>query len=187
MADSVLTSAPAPTLSEGIAPEVFAGETVPSVDVPAPAPLAAPPAPDAGAFTLPNAVTLAGAALTAWWLRGGPKWAAVAGLLADEIDGRLARATGTTSRIGATLDWATDVSLNAVVMDRLGLAAALPVVLPVQVAMHAEGIRPAIGSLRAVSTLALLWKQMRDERAVAEGARPNPSPARRRARRRRRP
>ena len=51
----------------------------------------------------------------------------------------------------------------------------------------AEGIRPAIGSLRAVSTLALLWKQMRDERAVAEGARPNPSPARRRARRRRRP
>ena len=51
------------------------------------------PAPDAGALTLPNAITLAGAGLTAWWLRGGPAWAAVAGLLADEVDGRLARAT----------------------------------------------------------------------------------------------
>jgi len=165
-------------------PEVFAGETVAVVDVPAP--LAAPPPPDAGVFTLPNAITLTGAALTAWWLRGGPKWAAVAGLLADEIDGRIARAMGTTSRFGATLDWATDVSLNAVVMDRLGAAWALPVVLPVQVGMHAEGIRPAIGSLRAVSTLALLWKQLRDEHDGTP--RPNPSPARRRhARRRRRP
>lgn len=162
-----------------LADEVLAGTVVPAGEVPAlPAvPPMPAPAPDAGVFTLPNAVTLAGAALTAWWLRGGPGWAAVAGLIADEVDGRLARATGTTSRFGATLDWATDVSLNAVIMDRLGLAVALPVVLPVQVAMHAEGVRPAIGSLRAISTIALLLRGR-------DTARPNPTPRPRRRRRR---
>lgn len=139
----------------------------------------APPTPDAGPFTLPNAITLAGAGLTAWWLRGGPAWAAVAGLVADEVDGRLARATGTTSAIGGTLDWAVDISLNAVMLERLGAAAALPLVLPVQVAMHHEGVRPSIGSLRAVTTLALLWKQRRDGGRL----RPNPSPTRSRRRR----
>lgn len=139
----------------------------------------APPASDAGPFTLSNAITLAGAGLTAWWLRGGPAWAAVAGLVADGVDGRLARATGTTSAIGGTLDWATDVALNAVMLERLGAAAALPLVLPVQVAMHHEGVRPSIGSLRAVTTLALLWKQRRDGGRL----RPNPSPARSRRRR----
>lgn len=146
------------------------------------APVSAPATPavvrDAGALTLPNAVTLTGAALTAWWLSGGPAWAALAGLVADEVDGRIARATGTTSEIGKTLDWATDVSLNAVVMDHLGLSAALPVVLPVQVALHHEGVRPAIGSLRAVSTLALLWQRredggrLRPRRARRERTRP---------------
>ena len=129
------------------------------------------PAPDAGALTLPNAITLAGAGLTAWWLRGGPAWAAVAGLLADEVDGRLARATGSTSRFGATLDWATDISLNAVMLDRLGAAVALPVVLPAQVAMHEVGVRPSIGSLRALTTLALLWQS----RAAGGRVRPNPA------------
>ena len=43
------------------------------------------PAPDAGALTLPNAITLAGAGLTAWWLRGGPAWAAVAAAAGDLI------------------------------------------------------------------------------------------------------
>jgi phosphatidylglycerophosphate synthase len=129
------------------------------------------PAPDAGALTLPNVITLAGAGLTAWWLRGGPAWAAVAGLLADEVDGRLARATGSTSRFGATLDWATDISLNAVMLDRLGAAVALPVVLPAQVAMHEAGVRPSIGSLRALTTLALLWQS----RAAGGRVRPNPT------------
>lgn len=127
---------------------------------------------DAGPFTLPNAITVAGAGLTAWWLKGGPAWAAIAGLLADEVDGRLARATGTTSRFGGTLDWATDISLNAVMLDRLGAAAAIPVVLPLQVALRDSSVRPPIGSLRALTTLALLW-QNRESGGVV---RPNPSP-----------
>lgn len=121
------------------------------------------PSVDAGAWTVPNGITLAGVALTAWWLQGGPAWAAVVGLLADEVDGRLARATKQTSQFGAMLDWTSDIALTAVVLDRLGAPMAIPVVVPIQVGLRESGYRPTYGSFRALATIALLYKQWKQQ------------------------
>jgi phosphatidylglycerophosphate synthase len=121
------------------------------------APLALPEASDAR-LNLPNAVTLGGYAATIGWLGGGPGWLAVAGLVADEADGRIARATGQESRFGSLLDWAVDLSLTALVLWKLGWAWALVAVLPVQVYFRDSGWRPAIGSARAAFTIAALVK-----------------------------
>lgn len=109
--------------------------------------------------TLPNAITAAGYGATLWWLQGRPKWAAVAGLVADELDGRVARATGQTSEFGSLFDWAVDISLTVAILDRLGvLYAALPVTAA-QTLLREQGYRPTIGSIRAALTIAALWKE----------------------------
>lgn len=112
-------------------------------------------APPSGILTLPNAVTAAGYGLALWHLRGGPGWAAVASVVADEVDGRLARATGQTSVVGSELDWGTDVALAAAYARKLGVpdvgVAGLAVV---QSAMRARGIKPSVGSARAALMLA---------------------------------
>lgn len=123
------------------------------------------PAPDAGLFTLANAVTLAGAAATALWLQGGSPAFAVAGLVADELDDRIARARGTAGPTASHVDDVADVSLNAIMLDRLNAAWAIPLAVPIQVVGKREGV----GSLRVALTAALLYRQWRSGRA-----RPNP-------------
>jgi phosphatidylglycerophosphate synthase len=96
---------------------------------------------------------LAGLLLSLGWQAGGPAWMAIAGLLADEIDGRVARATNTQSEFGSFFDWVTDVGITQLVLARLGAARAIPLVLFGQVYLRGEGVRPDVGSARAVLTL----------------------------------
>jgi hypothetical protein len=81
--------------------------------------LPTPPALRAAA-TLPNALTLAGYGLALWRLRGGPGWAALASVAADEAERPLARATRQPSLAGGALDYSTDVALSAMYARRLG-------------------------------------------------------------------
>lgn len=118
----------------------------------------APPA-RRSVINLPNVITLAGFFATLAWLGGAsPGWALL-GLLADEIDGRVARATGQTSEFGSLLDWTTDVTLTALVMQRLEILWALPPVTAAQVALRKDGWRPPVGSARAVLTLWALYRE----------------------------
>lgn len=112
-------------------------------------------------FNLPNALTLTGVAMTVGWLAGGSPWLAVAGLVIDEVDGRLARATGQETEIGSQLDWASDIALNAAISVRLGGAAlyTLPIVLASQVVLRNKDWRPSIGSARAVTTAWALYRE----------------------------
>lgn len=114
--------------------------------------------------TLADVVTLTGFGLGLWWAQGGPSWAGVASLLADEVDGRLARAMGTASAHGSLLDWGGDVALTPFALARLGRETgherasfwAAPPVLLGQTMLRARGYRPSVGSARAVVTLAAI-------------------------------
>ncbi len=106
----------------------------------------------------PNAITLAGYFASVGWLVGGPWWLAIAGLLADELDGRVARAEGTSTPFGSMFDWATDITLTGLVAARLGILWVLPGITAVQAWLRNEEIRPEVGSARAVLTLAALVK-----------------------------
>ena len=107
-------------------------------------------------------ITITSFALGLWWCVGGPMWAGIASILGDEIDGRYARATGTTSERGALLDWGADITLTPMALMRLTINAgmgpvgiiAAPLVLYTQVQLKTEGYRPPIGSARAVIMLA---------------------------------
>lgn len=128
--------------------------------------------------TLPNAITLAGFGATCHWLAGGdPAWA-VAGLVADEVDGRLARATGTASEFGSLLDWSTDVVASALILDRRGELWAAPLVVGAQVALRASGWRPPLGSARALLTLWTIYEEHQRRERTASASRPNPSRSR---------
>lgn len=112
----------------------------------------APPSP---VVTLPNAVTAAGYGLALWHLRGGPGWAAVASVVADEVDGRLARAIGQTSIVGSNLDWSTDVALAAAYARKLQVPDPGIVALAVtQSALRARSWTPPVLSARALLMLA---------------------------------
>ncbi len=123
-----------------------------------PAPLAVRP-PSAA-----DLVTLASYGLGLWWCLGGPAWAAIASIVGDELDGRIARATGTTSERGSALDWGADVALTPLALARLGrdtgheiaALALAPAILFVQAEMRSRGARPIIGSARAAIMLATL-------------------------------
>lgn len=103
-------------------------------------------------ITLPTAVTILGYALSLAWIAGAPWWIGVLGILADEVDGRLARARGETTAYGGELDYAADVTLTGLSAVKLlgpaGLAA-LPLVTMYQARMRSEGERPTVGSARA--------------------------------------
>lgn len=106
------------------------------------------------AVNLPNALTLASLALGVWWVADGPDWAAVASVILDELDGRIARATGQTSEFGSTYDWATDVLLTALSLQKVGAPwQAIPVVATGQVVLREEGYRPPFLSARGVVML----------------------------------
>jgi len=111
----------------------------------------------------PNAVTMAGFALGVWWVVGGPDWAAVASIIADEADGAIARDTGQTSEFGAELDFNADVVLTALTLRKLGVPwGAIPLVTAGQVALRNGGYKPPVLSLRAVLMLyAIIAKNKR--------------------------
>lgn len=140
-----------------------------ALELAGPAPAPPPPgAPGALApqprFTLPDAVTLAGYGLGVYWSLGGPTWAGVVSVIADEVDGRLARATGATTTHGGELDWGADVALTPLALARLGrevghpalALAAAPPVLYVQAMLRDASWRPTVGSARAAITLAAI-------------------------------
>jgi hypothetical protein len=104
-------------------------------------------------INLPNAITLVGYASAIAWLVGGSPWFAIASIIADELDGRVARATGQETSFGKELDWATDLTLTGAVAMRTGMPYLLPIMTTLQVARHDRGERPPIGSLRAVLML----------------------------------
>lgn len=114
--------------------------------------------------SLADLVTASGYGLGLWWALGGPDWAAVLSILADELDGRIARAVGCESERGSALDWGADVALTPLVLLRLGRAleheeaalVAAPAVLFLQAHLRGAGWRPPLGSVRAVATLATL-------------------------------
>lgn len=110
------------------------------------------------AANLPNAISVAGYAATLAWLSGASSWWAVAGLIADEADGRVARATGTASAYGGLLDWAIDLTLTGLVAWRLGAPWLLLAITPAQAYLREREWRPAVGSARAVLTLVALAK-----------------------------
>lgn len=118
--------------------------------------------------TTADLVTLASYGLGLWWALGGPNWAGIASIVGDEVDGRLARATETTSKRGSVLDWGSDVTLTPLSLVRLGRAsghplaaiAAAPAVLFIQADMRARGERPVIGSARAAIMLSAMVIEM---------------------------
>ncbi len=134
-----------------------------ALDLAGPAP-AAPAMPAEPYLTLPDVVTIAGYGLGLYWSLGGPAWAGVASIVADEVDGRLARALGVSTEHGGQLDWGADVALTPLALARLGrevghpwlAVAAAPPVLYVQSLLRGASWRPSVGSARAVVTLAAI-------------------------------
>ena len=109
--------------------------------------------------TVANGISMLGYALGLWWVVGGPTWACIASILADEVDGRVARAMGEASCVGGYLDWAIDLSFTGLVAARLGILWALPAVTAAQVYARATGLREVpIGSPRALMMVAALLK-----------------------------
>ncbi len=104
----------------------------------------------------PNAVTLLGHGLTIWWLAGGPLLAGAVGLLCDDVDGWLARKLGATSRFGGTYDWATDITLCSVILDKLGVLPLALALVPIQAYRKEFGPPVApLSSARAALTAVL--------------------------------
>lgn len=104
-------------------------------------------------LNLPNAITLSGYAATIAWLGGAHPAFAIYGIVADEADGRVARATNETSDYGGLLDWAIDLTLTGLVLARLGWTWALLGVTPAQAYLRQRGYRPTVGSARAALVL----------------------------------
>jgi len=105
-------------------------------------------------LNVPNLLTFASLGLGVWWtVGGGPPWSAVASVLLDELDGRVARATGETTRFGATFDWAGDLVLTGLVLNKLGAAEAIPIVTTGQVVFREAGYRPPVLSIRGALML----------------------------------
>ena len=126
--------------------------------VPAVAPAASAFTPSTARLNIPNAITLTGYAATIAWLAGGPWWLAVYSLVADEIDGEVARSTGQTSNYGSLLDWAVDLSLTALILVKLGAPWLLLAITPAQVYLRERGWTPSCGSARAFLTVVALAK-----------------------------
>ena len=85
---------------------------------------------------VPRAITCLGHALTLAWLLGAPLWIGVVGLLCDAADGISARRHRVTSAYGALYDSTVDVTVCALVMQRLDALALLVVLVPLQDCAH---------------------------------------------------
>ena len=84
----------------------------------------------------PHAITCLGHGLTLTWLLGAPLWVGGVGLLCDAADGISARRLRVTSAYGALYDWTVDVTVCALVVQRLGALPLLVVLVPLQVYAH---------------------------------------------------
>lgn len=105
-----------------------------------------------------NAITLTGYGLGIWWCFGGPNWAALASIAADELDGYVARKMNEATPEGKALDSTADAALAPLVLMRLGTAtntgllpllAAPPLLYANAVAQSSDAARPPLGSARA--------------------------------------
>ena len=114
--------------------------------------------------TTADVLTLAGYGLGLAWCLGGPTWMGLVSILLDELDGRVARALNQSSERGSALDWGADVTLTSFASMRLGqslgsaevgVAASLPL-LYLQAHLRGKGIRPTVGSMRALLMLATM-------------------------------
>ena len=109
------------------------------------------------ARVVPHAITCLGHGLTLAWLLGAPLWIGVVGLLCDAADGLSARRLRVTSAYGALYDWTVDVTVCALVVQRLGALPLLVVLVPLQVYAHLAGRhvsgRAFASIVLAVSTL----------------------------------
>ena len=124
---------------------------------------------DEPTLTGADVITLGGYGLGLWWAADGPTWAGLLSILADELDGPVARATGTATAHGSALDWGADVALVPAALARLGRELgvgsmpgllASPVVLLAQSHLRAQGERPSVGSARALVMLAAMGTQV---------------------------
>ena len=123
-------------------------------------------------LTVADLITLSGYAAGLWWSVGGPTWAALASIAADEVDGPVARAMGDAGQQGADIDWGADVALVPLALMRLGkevdqqtaAIACAPMVLAVQARLRAGGWAPPIGSARAAIMLAAIVAGMKKPR-----------------------
>lgn len=102
-----------------------------------------------GVINAPNAVSLAGLAAGVGWVATSNPWLGIASILADELDGHVARETGETSAYGSELDYAIDIALTGAVFLKIGLPWLLPIVVPLQAWLRTNGAAPSFGSARA--------------------------------------
>jgi len=105
---------------------------------------------------IPNAITIGGYVCQLVWIMGGPWPLALVGLLADEADGRVARAVDETSDFGSLLDWGVDMTLTGLCAVKAGLGWSLPVTTIAQVMLRQRGVAPTVGSARALYTVIAL-------------------------------
>jgi phosphatidylglycerophosphate synthase len=112
-------------------------------------------------LTLSNGITLAGYIFSLAWIAGGPAWMALAGLVADEIDGTIARRTGTVSEFGSVMDFTTDMIMTALVAKRLGIFPVLPFITAGQVyrRIHQVDALPPFFGARSLLTMATVFKE----------------------------
>lgn len=100
--------------------------------------------------TVANMVTIAGFGMGVAWAVGGHDAWGVASIIADEVDGWVARELGEQSEFGGLLDWGTDLALTPLVWGRVGLPwRFLPLVTAAQIGARHYGYRPRFGSIRA--------------------------------------
>jgi len=88
---------------------------------------------------LPSVVTCIGHVLSLAWLQGGPWYVGLVGLLCDKLDGTLARRLGVSSDWGGLYDWLVDVTMAALVLDRLGVLPLAVLFVPLQVELRQRG------------------------------------------------
>jgi hypothetical protein len=112
-------------------------------------------------LTVPHLITIGGYAASLAWVAGGSPWLAVAGLAADEADGRVARLLGQASSLGSALDWAVDLTMTGLAATRLGAPWLwiLPPVTVGQAMLRARDRRPSFGSARFAITLAAIARE----------------------------
>jgi phosphatidylglycerophosphate synthase len=102
-------------------------------------------------LNVPNVVTAVGFGLGVWWTQGGPDWAAVASIAADELDGYCARRLRQRTEFGSLFDWGVDLTPTALVLNKLEAPwPAIPAVAAGQVASRYAGVAPPVGSVRAL-------------------------------------
>lgn len=113
---------------------------------------------------LPNALTAVGYGAAIVWAIGGPTlWPfALASILADHYDGKLARALGESSEFGASFDRTVDVTLTGLAAYKLGPVGmmALPAITVIQASTENDSFADSLTSWRSVLMGIVVAKQV---------------------------